>query len=74
MKNTTGNRRLDRVFAKALRDGCTGGLLDAYNCSVLNNGIACTIHTRISSSCNYWILETDEVEENENGQAYMPKQ
>lgn len=59
---TTGNKRLDAVFRKALGMQLGGGMyeLDAYNVSVLTGGISFTIRARVNASSDHFLLEVYE--------------
>ena len=60
--NSTGNRRLDAVTAKAVGMHLGGGqwLLDGYNNQVLADGISFAITTRTFGDNNHFLLEIDE--------------
>lgn len=59
------NRRLAEVTKKAVEMGLGGGqyLLDGYNQKVLTEGISFTITTRVSASCEHFVMEVYEMEE-----------
>lgn len=50
------------ITEKAVRMNLRGGQyeLDGYNQKVLTDGISFTITTRISASCDHFLLEIDE--------------
>lgn len=56
---------MNKRLIKILNDNWGGikdkSLLDCYNQTVLDE-ISCTIHTKIQTSCNYFILEKIEYE------------
>lgn len=58
------NRRLAEVAKKAIEMGLGGGqyLLDGYNQKVLTEGISFAITTRVSASCDHFVMEIYESE------------
>ena len=62
MMATTGNKRLDAVFRKALEMQLGGGQyeLDGYNNTVLTGNVSFTITTRINASADHFLLEVHE--------------
>lgn len=62
---TTGNKRLDKVLAKAMKMGLGGGkyALDGYNNKVLTGDTIYAITTRVSASCDHFLMEIYEEDE-----------
>ena len=56
------NRRLKQITATAVEMGLRGGRyeLDGYNQKVVTDGVSFAITTRISASCDHWLLEVYE--------------
>lgn len=60
------NKRLMNIVEKAIRMQLGGGRyeLDGYNQKVITNGISFTITTRISASCDHYLMEVyDDIED-----------
>lgn len=63
------NRRLAEVAKKAVEMKIGGGkyLLDGYNQKVLTEGISFAITTRVSASCDHFVMEIYESEDDKRG-------
>lgn len=63
------NRRLKMVAGLAYRMELGGGqyLLDGYNQKVITDGVSFAITTRISASCDHFLMEIYEDFENTAG-------
>lgn len=56
------NKRLARVAEKAVKMNLGGGyyLLDGYNNTVITSGVSFAVTTRISASCDHFLMEIYE--------------
>ncbi len=68
------NRRLRAVFRRAVEMRLGGGryLLDGYNGRVLTGDVSFTVTTRISASCDHFLLEIED--DGDEGQAGQDRQ
>lgn len=61
MKTTTGNKRLDATFRRAVETNIGGGywLMDCYN-NAIHRDIACAVTTRVNAASDKYVLEVYE--------------
>lgn len=60
--SSLNNKRLMRVAEKAIKMNLGGGRypLDGYNNTVIVNGVCYAITTRVSASCDHFLMEVYE--------------